>query len=146
MSWCFLTNSRSVIVRLIFFGWSKKGKSGFVRAIPDLFCMSFFVAFRVEKFYGIMGRKERELHRNLFTFYSRYWRKMALSEAKELVILLDNANIHKTTMVSKFVYDSKIRLITIPPYEPSLNPVEKFIYLLKWNLDRRSRKDSNHTF
>ena len=43
---------------------------------------------------------------------------MTLNKAKELVILLDNANIHKTNMVSKFVNDSNIRLINIPPYEP----------------------------
>ena len=65
---------------------------------------------------------------------------MTLNETKELLILLDNASIHKTKMVSKFVYDSNIRLITIPPYEPSLNPVEKFILAIKLKLRQKKQK------
>ena len=126
-----------------FFGWSKKGKSGFVRAIPDSFCMSFFVAFRVENFYGIMGTEGTGTSQKFIHFLAKVLkerRKMTLNEAKELVILLDNASIHKTKMVSKFVNDSKIRLITIPPYEPSLNPVEKFILAVKMKLRQKKQK------
>ena len=38
-----------------FYGWSKKGKSGYITSISDRFSMSFFVAFSADIFYGIMG-------------------------------------------------------------------------------------------
>ena len=53
---------------------------------------------------------------------------------------MDNASIHKTLEVSTFIIDSKVRTVTIPPYEPSLNPVEKFILAIKSLL--RQKKQS----
>ena len=61
-------------------------------------------------------------------------------EMRRFFIILDNASIHKTREVLKFVSDSKIRVLTIPPYEPSLNPVEKFILTLKSKLRQKKQR------
>ena len=124
------------------FGWSKKGKSGFVNSISDSFCMSFFVAFREDRFYGIMGTEGTGTSQKFTHFLAEVLKERKKSnsnETKKLVIILDNASIHKTEMVLKFVNDSKIRLITIPPYEPSLNPVEKFILAVKMKLRQKKQ-------
>ena len=56
---------------------------------------------------------------------------------RKFFIILDNASIHKAREVSKFVSNLKIRMLTIPPYEPSLNPIEKFILALKSKLRQK---------
>ena len=40
-------------------------------------------------------------------------------------ILMDNASIHKTRQLIKFLVGFGISAITILPYEPSLNPAEQ---------------------
>ena len=42
-------------------------------------------------------------------------------------IVCDNASIHKSAKVMKFLKDSKIRMFTIPAYNPWLNSVESMI-------------------
>ena len=39
---------------LKFYGWSERGKSEYIKYIPDSFNMSFYVAFSAERIYGIM--------------------------------------------------------------------------------------------
>ena len=66
--------------------------------------------------------------------------KTISQEMRRFFIIQDNSNIHKTREVSKFVSDSKIRVLTIPPYEPSLNPVEKFILELKSKFRQKKQR------
>ena len=47
---------------------------------------------------------------------------------------MDNVSIYKTKKALKFIVNSKISMITIPPYDPSLNLVEKFILAIKSKL------------
>ena len=126
-----------------FFGWSKRGKSGYFNYISDSFCMSFFVAFSTNRFYGIMGTEGTGTAQKFIHFLRKVLQermKLVSLEMKRFFIILDNASIHKTHEVSKFVSDSKIRMLTIPPYEPSLNPVEKFILALKSKLRQKKQR------
>jgi len=46
---------------------------------------------------------------------------------KRIVIILDNASIHKSKMVKKYLNKHRnIRLYHLPPYSPEYNPVELF--------------------
>ena len=65
---------------------------------------------------------------------------MNSNKIRPLIIVLDNASIHKTEKALKFIVDSKIPMITIPPYEPSLNPVEKFILAIKSKLKQKKER------
>ena len=126
-----------------FFGWSKRGKSGYFNSISNQFSMSFFVAFSNIRFYGILGTEGTGNSKKFIHFLSKVLKerkKLSSQEISKFVIIMDNASIHKTHEVSKFILDSKIRAVTIPPYEPSLNPVEKFILALKTKL--RQKKQS----
>ena len=70
---------------------------------------------------------------------------MNSNEIRQLIIVLDNSSIHKTEKTLKFIIDSKIQMITIPPYEPSLNLVEKFILAIKSKLSqKKSSVESNY--
>ena len=86
-----------------FFGWSKRGKSGYFNYISDSFCMSFFVAFSANRFYGIMGTEGTGIAQNFIHFLRKVLQermKLVSLEMKRFFIILDNASIHKT---SKFL-------------------------------------------
>ena len=44
---------------------------------------------------------------------------------------MDNASIHKTLVVKKFLENSKFSVVTIPPYLSSLNAAETVIHSIK---------------
>ena len=126
-----------------FFGWSKRGKSGYINSVSNSFSMSFFVALSSTRFYGILGTEGTGNSKKFIHFLSKVLnerKKLSYQEANKFVLIMDNASIHKTLEVSTFIIDSKVRTVTIPPYEPSLNPVEKFILAIKSKL--RQKKQS----
>lgn len=41
-----------------------------------------------------------------------------------LIIILDNAKIHKAKIIREFCQKNKIILVYLPPYSPNLNPIE----------------------
>ncbi len=43
---------------------------------------------------------------------------------KIMIIILDNAQIHKAKIVQEFCQENKIILVYLPPYSPNLNPIE----------------------
>ena len=42
----------------------------------------------------------------------------------QLVIILDNAKIHKAKQIKKYAERNQIYLLYLPPYSPDLNPIE----------------------
>ena len=46
------------------------------------------------------------------------------NEDKCLILILDNAKIHKAKVVQEFCQQGKIILVYLPPYSPELNPIE----------------------
>ena len=105
--------------------------------------MSFFVALSSTRFYGILGTEGTGNSKKFIHFLSKVLnekKKLSNQEANKFVLIMNNASIHKTLEVSTFIIDSKVRNVTILPYEPSLNPVEKFILTIKSKL--RQKKQS----
>ncbi len=43
---------------------------------------------------------------------------------KKLIIILDNAKIHKAKIIKEFSHKNEIILVYLPPYSPNLNPIE----------------------
>ena len=41
-----------------------------------------------------------------------------------LIIILDNAKIHKAKILREFCQKNKIIFVYLPPYSPDLNPIE----------------------
>ena len=126
------------------YGWSKRGGPGWLSGFPDSFSMSFFLAFSRNQFYGIMGNEETSNSRKFIYFLKKVLKfrnhKPNLN-SKRLVIVLDNASIHKSDEVVKFISKLSLTVLTIPPYEPSLNSVEKFILAIKMKLRKLRWQD-----
>ena len=57
--------------------------------------------------------------------------KESTSNELKLIIVCDNASIHKSRDWFKFYKDSGINLLTIPSYKSALNPAEKLILVIK---------------
>ena len=55
-----------------------------------------------------------------------YQHKMSKNESKYTSVW-DNASIHKSSKIMKFLENSKMRMITIPAYSSWFNPVEHMI-------------------
>ena len=106
-----------------FFGWSKRGKSEYKLHFKFV-QYEFFIALSTPRFYGILGTEgtgnsKKFIHFLIKVFNER--KKLSYQEANKFVLIMDNASIYKTLEVSTFIIDSKMRIVTIPPYEPSLN-------------------------
>ncbi len=50
---------------------------------------------------------------------------------RNVVLVMDNAPIHKTAAVKEFLELHHIELVFLPPYSPDLNPIENFFSMVK---------------
>ena len=121
----------------------RKGSQDLLAQYQTHLVWAFFVAFSADRFYGIMGIEETGTSQKFIYFLHNVLKerkKVNLDETRPLEIVLDNASIHKTKDAIKVITDSNIPMITIPPYEPSLNPVENFIWAIKCKLRQKKHR------
>lgn len=50
---------------------------------------------------------------------------------RNVVLVMDNAPIHKTIVVKEFLESHQIEVVYLPPYSPDLNPIENFFSMVK---------------
>ena len=51
-------------------------------------------------------------------------------------IICDDATIHKSKLIVEFLISNNIWIITIPPYCPSLNAIERLILSIKQKINK----------
>ena len=56
---------------------------------------------------------------------------------KRMVVMYDNASIHKTKSVKLLIKKLKWVVFTIPPYSPELNQIEHTFGILKTKISKR---------
>ena len=61
------------------------------------------------------------------------------TKKKRLVLIVDNASIHKSKRVKKYCEDNKIKLVYLSPYSPEYNKIEFLRKRLK-NMFRRIQR------
>ena len=99
--------------------------------------MSFIWAISALKFYGVMGVKGVTTGQCTINFLEKVceWRnKNTKLSKKRFVFIWDNASVNVWSDVSDFISRSGLRLLTIPPYMPAMNPAEKVISWIKSKL------------
>ena len=120
-----------------FRGWTKKGRKGYMSIDTYNFQMSFVWGVSSKRLCGLMG-VQGKCNSTVFKFYLKQMFAELESSAKfddnERIIVWDNASIHLSDSASEFILSSKLRVITIPPYNPVLNPVEKLMNCIKMKL------------
>ena len=125
------------------YGWWEKGRQGYIDCMMENFSMTFFWAFSRQQFYGIMGNKESNNSASFIYFIKKLFESRAkCSTTTDLkpILVFDNATIHKSKDWTKFYHDNKIIVLTIPPYEPALNPAEKLILAIKTKIKSSREK------
>jgi transposase len=62
------------------------------------------------------------------------------------VLVVDNAQIHKSALVKTVIEKMNLNLIYLPPYSPFLNPCENCFSVIKGKLARQTFHDNNEIF
>lgn len=57
--------------------------------------------------------------------------ELCYPKSEVIHVVLDNARVHKSKIVRKFLLTSKINLVFLPPYSPNLNIMERIWRLLR---------------
>ena len=103
----------------------------------DAFKISCIVAFSKFRFYGLMG-SSGTIDSTIFgTFLHKLLKSIHTNhsiDSNNLIFVMDNASIHKSSHVAGMLKNKAVRILTIAPYEPWLNPTEKLILALKSKL------------
>ena len=87
----------------------------------DPFSMSFIVAFSSQKLHGIMGVQGTIDARIFGLFIQRLMANYRLegdSADRRIVLVMDNASIHKAKFIKSIISNKRISIFTITPYEP----------------------------
>ena len=69
---------------------------------------------------------------------SLYEDKIISDESQEnrTIVVWDNAPVHSSNITTEFAKSANLRVLTIPPYTPCLNPAEKLINSIKMKLKK----------
>jgi len=86
------------------------------------------------KYEKMKEQKKQSEKSNLYEFVSRLtdenWQKYFKNE-KRIVIVLDNAKIHKAKLTEKVAKILNIKLVFLPKYSSDINPIERVWYSIK---------------
>ena len=95
---------------------------------------SFIVALSVKRYYGILG-SDGTINSKIFIHYLE---KLVcnINDIKnqnnhKFIFIADNAAIHKSREVQRFLEHNSLSILSICPYSPWLNPVESYISAIK---------------
>ena len=120
-----------------FYGWCCKGSKGFVKVHDDPINMTFIVAVSKLYLYGVMSIAGTSTSSCIIHFIKSVCKmreaKQGISGTK-FIFVADNASVHIASDVEKFVMKYGLRLLTIAPYSPALNPSEYVINCIKSKL------------
>ena len=128
--WIFNINSRKIQS----YAWGIKGGLSYLKKFNEDFICTACIAFSSKAFYLIMIKTGTFKGWDFHEFLKTYWYvrlKMGWSEVNDFILLMDNASTHKTKEIKNFLANQKISAVTIPPYEPTLNPTEQAILWIK---------------
>ena len=117
-----------------YYGWGPKNSKLYISKIPEWFTISFVVGFSIQRYYGVIGKVD-SINSNVIIKYIKSWINQfqvdCKSKTSNVIIVSDNATIHKSNLVKNAIAKWKISLITIVPYWPFLNPIESYIGIVK---------------
>ena len=122
-----------------FRGWTRKGQKGYITVDSKDFSMSFFWALSHKRVYGLMGKEDTNTS-YIVRHYLRSLNEDRIisdeSQENRTIVVWDNAFVHSSSITTEFVKSANLRVLTIPPYTPCLNPAEKLINSIKMKLKK----------
>jgi putative transposase len=61
-------------------------------------------------------------------------------EKERMILIVDNARIHRTKKLQEYCCKRKILIVYLPPYSPDLNPIELLRKIIKKEHRKIQRK------
>ena len=122
---------------LIYKGWSSVGHKGYISVNLEEFSMSFIWALSKERVYGIVscpGSIDHTVVRHFIKLLWAYRDEIPSSTNTPFAIVFDNASVHTCSPMVEFYEKSHLKVVSICPYSPSLNPWEKLICAIKMGI------------
>ena len=104
--------------------------------------MSFIWALSKTQTYGILGSNDT-INKWWSTFLKQLFTKRSQNMAnmsRPFASVMDNASVYVSSQMLSFCKSSKLKFLTIPPYSPSLNPLEKLVGAVRTNLFKEQDK------
>ena len=124
---CFLDESFFRILSIPFVVWVLKGSKVEIPFPNKKMKKGKSVIGAVNSDGSIFARSFEKINKKIVLQFIKYLQKKV---GKKLAIVMDNASIHKNSLIKNYAKSNKIRLIWTPTYSPELNPKEfvwKFI-------------------
>ena len=122
-----------------FRGWTQKGQKGYITVDLKDFSMFFFWALSYKRVYGLMGKEDTNKSEIVKYYLKNLYEDLIRTDknqANRTIVIWDNAPVHSSNATTEFIKSAKLRVLTIPPYTPSLNPAEKLINSIKMKLKK----------
>ena len=110
-----------------FFGWSVKNQNGYFNKFIDKFDLGFMIAFSKEGIKAITATK------TIYTseHFKYFLLKLIEDNSSDIFFFMDNAPIHKASLIAELCKSTNLCIIPIALYSPFLNPTEKLILFIK---------------
>ena len=121
-------------------GWGFKDWKSFIGSKVENFSMNFLLAASERHFYGIMANEKTNNSEIFWYFLRNVWNYRTRNiddSSNSFWFVVDNASIHKTAKVKDLWSKNWLRILTIPSYWPSLNPIETVIHAIKLKIKQR---------
>ena len=118
--------------------WSPRGCPSDLWVDPDPWIMSFIIAFSSDRVEGIIS-SNKSITGQIFCWFLGDiwdWLRNNHEDNSKNCFIFDNARLHWSKNSQQFMKEKGIKAISIPPYSPQLNPVEKLIGVIKSQIRR----------
>lgn len=84
--------------------------------------------YHIKRFFNLLDDKLTQLYTSEYKFYT--------------IFIMDNAKVHVSKAARRFFKESELTVITLPPYTPELNKVERTFFYLKASLKKQDFEKS----
>lgn len=125
------------------YGWAPVGHRGYVTEFSRSLSFHLMIAISKDRFYGVMGSHAypnsnmfRKFIQELVTARDSDFR----INNRRMILVCDNVAYHTSKKLQNYFNETEIRLLTIWPYSPSLDPVEKVILALRKKIEVLTRE------
>ena len=112
-----------------FYGWARRGLRGYINLFDSSLSINVIVWFSQYRFYGVIWSKKSFSSYLIIKFLNQLFEVRRTKFGvltDEVVLVWDNVSYHKSRSVCDFLDASSLKMITIRPYQPWLNPTEKW--------------------
>ena len=123
------------------YGWVKRERTGDRRVMQNHFQASFMIAISANKIHGVAATTKTYNSKKFIYLLS----KLVSNTDEKYALIWDNAKIHISKLVQKFLRDHKLWMITIPAYSPVVNAAEKIILIIKSRIRKYERSGGRVT-